>query len=167
MDPVAALLVNLVLAFYYAVESLYRLFFPRQPKDITSDVVLVTGAANGLGRALAHKFAQRGARVVLWDIDKQALEETTAQMTAVGAMVFSYVVDVTDRDRVYEVAARVKQEVGPVTMLVNNAGVVSGKSFLDLSDGDVLRTFNVNAISHFWVIDSSNYTLGCVIDYLP
>ena len=60
---------------------------------------------------------------------------------------FSY----SDRDDVYKTAKRVKQEVGDVAILVNNAGVVTGKKLLNIPDRLVQRTLNVNLMAHFWV----------------
>lgn len=67
---------------------------------------------------------------------------------------YTYVVDISDRHKVYEMASSVAADVGHVTILVNNAGIVSGTRILDIPDEKVIKTFEVNAISHFWV--------GCV-----
>jgi NAD(P)-dependent dehydrogenase (short-subunit alcohol dehydrogenase family) len=69
----------------------------------------------------------------------------------VDSMVFGYKADLCNREDVYRVAEVVKREVGTVDLLVNNAGVVSGKDFLSTSDEQNLLTMNVNAICHFWV----------------
>ena len=152
MDPLAGFFINVLLAFYYLFENLYRMVFRRQAKNVSKDVVLVTGGANGLGRALAFRFARRGARVVIWDIDRDAIEDTVKHFTALGFKIFAYRVDVTDKEAVAKVANRVREEVGPVTLLVNNAGVVSGQKILDLTDDQITRTFAVNTISHFWTV---------------
>ena len=60
-------------------------------------------------------------------------------------------VDLCDRKDVYRVAEEVRREVGDVTIVINNAGVVSGKPLLDIDDASIQRTFDVNVLAHFWV----------------
>ena len=113
--------------------------------------VLVTGGASGLGRLVALKMAGRGATLVLWDLHEgntaRVLDELKAQR---GRQAWAYCCDVSDRSQVYQTAARVKQEVGPVHILVNNAGVVTGKPLLDASDQEIERTMGVNTMALFW-----------------
>ena len=60
-------------------------------------------------------------------------------------------VDVSSREAIYEAAEVVKREVGKVDILINNAGIVSGKKFVDVSDAQIEKTFQVNALANFWV----------------
>jgi all-trans-retinol dehydrogenase (NAD+) len=127
-------------------------------KEITgSDVVLITGAGSGLGRQFAIKFAELGCKkLILWDISEPGLQETKSLVESpkYGSKAWIYTVDVTQRNQVYEYAERVKRDLGScfnVTYLINNAGVVAGNNILDLKDESIIRTFEVNAISHFWV----------------
>ncbi len=101
--------------------------------------VLVTGGARGMGLLIARMAAARGARVAVWDVDRDAL-------AALGEEFATDVVDVGDPDAV--LAAR--DRLPPVDVLVNNAGVVSGKRFADLTPEDVRRTFRVNLEALFW-----------------
>jgi all-trans-retinol dehydrogenase (NAD+) len=113
--------------------------------------VLVTGAGSGLGRAMSFRFARLGARVVAWDIDEKALARLAADMTPItGTAPRTDVVDVRDRRLVYETARRVEAEHGPIDVLVNNAGVVSGKKLLEVSDEQIERTMGVNTMALFW-----------------
>ena len=119
---------------------------------IQGSTVLITGGASGIGRRLAELLARRGARLVLWDIHEPSLRATVEDLRAHhGADVRGYVCDVTDRDAVYSMSARVRAEVGTVDILINNAGVVSGKPFTELPDDMIERTFRVNA--HGAVLD--------------
>ena len=111
--------------------------------------ILVTGGARGMGLAIAKGAAARGASVVLWDRDAEALRAAEAEVAGVEPAV-GQAVDVADRKAVDAAAARLTSEQGPVDILVNNAGVVSGKRFSDLSPGEVERTLAVNAASLFW-----------------
>ena len=72
-------------------------------------------------------------------------------ISAKGGKAFSYQLDVTDRLKVYALKEQVKREVGDVTMLINNAGIVTGKKILDAPDQLMVKTMEVNSISHFWV----------------
>jgi len=64
---------------------------------------------------------------------------------------FYYECDVSNRKKVYEVADRIKKEVGDVDILVNNAGIIIGKSFLDLPEERMVKVMEVNAMAHFWM----------------
>ena len=113
--------------------------------------MLVTGGASGIGRLIALEMARRGGEVVLWDINKEALDAVTAEVNAAGpADAHGYLCDVSDRTSIYTVADRVRAEVGDVDILVNNAGIVSGQSFLELSDGKIEATFRINTLALFW-----------------
>jgi all-trans-retinol dehydrogenase (NAD+) len=105
--------------------------------------VAITGAGSGIGLGLAREAAARGASVVLWDRDTAALDAAVASIPGARGQV----VDVTDRDGVHAAA----EEAGPVDVLVNNAGVVSGKHLVDLTEADVRRTFEVNTLALYWV----------------
>ena len=111
--------------------------------------ILVTGGARGMGLAIAKGAAARGASVVLWDRDAEALRAAEAEVAGVEPVV-GQAVDVADRGAVDAAAARLVSERGPVDILVNNAGVVSGKRFSDLAPEEVERTLAVNAASLFW-----------------
>jgi len=129
-------------------------FVPRQfkMKDVSNDLILITGAGSGIGRLTAIKFAERGANLVLWDIDDKGNAETAKMVRAKGRKAYTYKVDVTNREAVYKTAAIVKQDAGIVTMLLNNAGIVNGKNILDLDDKIVEKVMQVNALSHFSTI---------------
>ncbi|XP_004602588.1 short-chain dehydrogenase/reductase family 16C member 6 [Sorex araneus] len=136
---------------YYGLESLVHTAIPRRKKDVTGEIVLITGAGSGLGRSLAIKFAKLGAILVLWDINEEGNMETCRMIKASGApKVFAYKCDCSNRQEVYRVADQVKRDVGDVTILINNAGVVTGKLFLDIPDHMIEKTFSVNVLSHFW-----------------
>ncbi|XP_033645229.1 retinol dehydrogenase 10-B-like [Asterias rubens] len=75
-------------------------------------------------------------------------------INAFDGNVHAYKVDVTNAEEVYETAKSVSREVGDVTVLVNNAGVLNGKRFMDCSDDMIRRTMDVNVMSHFWTSKS-------------
>ncbi|XP_045774755.1 epidermal retinol dehydrogenase 2 [Maniola jurtina] len=145
----------LVLSCYYILESLFWTLVPnalRPMKSLNGDIVLITGGGGGVGRQLAIKLARLGAKVVLWDVNKEALNKTCAALKDEGYTVASYVVDLADREAVYKTAQRVKIEVGKVDILINNAGVVFGETLLDLNDAAIETTYKVNILSHYWTV---------------
>ena len=92
-------------------------------EDFVGKVVLVTGAAVGIGRAAAVMFAERGADVIIVDIDEVGLEAVEQRIRELGSKVSSYVCDVADEDRVNEIARDVLSKYGKLDVLVNNAGI--------------------------------------------
>ena len=120
--------------------------------------VLVTGGGSGLGRLLACGAAQRGAaEVIVWDISEERAAATVAIIQKHGCAASSMMVDVTDEAGV--VAAG--EAVGGIDILINNAGVVSGRPLLDNSPSSIERTLQVNLHSLFWV---TRAFLGGMID---
>ena len=119
--------------------------------DLRDRTVLITGAASGLGRLLAQKMGARGARLVLWDVDAQGLERVRAELAAAGRTVAAYPCNLRDRAAIAAAAAATLRDHGHVDVLLNNAGVVSGKTLLEASDDHVLRTFEVNTLALFWM----------------
>ena len=119
--------------------------------QIEGSTMLITGGASGLGRRLARGAASRGARVVIWDINQENLDRVLAELPPVGAGGHvGFACDVSQREAVYEAAARVRSEAGDVDILINCAGVVSGKPFLELPDRKIEATFQINSLSLFW-----------------
>jgi all-trans-retinol dehydrogenase (NAD+) len=115
--------------------------------DFRGSHVLITGAASGIGRLMALDAARRGARVTVLDRDAVGLAAVQAEL---GAEAAGYAVDLTDRPAIQAVAARVLAERGAVDILINNAGIVSGRPLLDIPDEAIERTFQVNALALFW-----------------
>lgn len=153
MSELGKMTIKILLMLYYWLASMVLYFVPRRfkVKDITGEIVLITGAGSGIGRLMSLKFAEKGAILVLWDMNPDGNEETARMIKEKGGKAYAYKVDVTDKNVVYETANKVKKEVGDVTILVNNAGIVIGKKFLDLDDKMVEKVFCVNVMSHFWV----------------
>jgi all-trans-retinol dehydrogenase (NAD+) len=114
--------------------------------------MLITGAANGIGRLLALGAAARGARVTLLDRDQAGLLEAQAEIHQAGGDAAGFMVDLCDRDAIQATAARVLATRGPVDILVNNAGIVTGRTLLECSDAAIERTFQVNTLALFWTV---------------
>ena len=120
--------------------------------DFTNKITLITGGACGLGRLVAQKMAARGSHVVLWDIANDSLAKAASEISGAGHKVATYHCNVFDREMVYDTAERVKDDVGKVDILINNAGVVSGRPFLECSDEQLERTMGVNVLAQFWTV---------------
>lgn len=141
----------LLLSIWYNVESFIYFFVPKKKKNIAGEVVLITGAGSGIGRLMAQEFAARSTVLVLWDINQEGMKETARLAKSNGASrVHYYICDCSDKNEVYRVADQVKREVGDVSILVNNAGIVTGKKFMDAPDSLIEKTMDVNIMAHFW-----------------
>jgi all-trans-retinol dehydrogenase (NAD+) len=120
--------------------------------DLRGAHVLVTGAASGIGRLLALGAAARGARVTLLDRDEAGLRAVRAELARGLEPPGVCAVDLCDRPAFQAAAARVLASRGPVDVLINNAGVVTGATLLECSDAAIERTFQVNALAMFWTV---------------
>jgi NAD(P)-dependent dehydrogenase (short-subunit alcohol dehydrogenase family) len=117
-------------------------------KSVAGKTVLVTGGAMGLGKLFAQTAVrEKAAAVVLWDINEGALKDTAAELEADGGTVHPYVVDVSSADAISTAAQAVRDEVGDVHVLVNNAGIVRGNGyFWETKARDVEQTMLINGI---------------------
>lgn len=121
---------------------------------LMNKVVVVTGAAKGIGRAVAMRFAADGARVVLADVDEDAGSRVVKELGLQGAVRFVRC-DVGDAADVANLIASAVQAWGSVDVLVNNAGIVHAADFLSLSEADFDRVLRVNLKGAFLVAQSA------------
>lgn len=151
----ADVLLLILKMLYYIFESIYRLFVSIEEKSVAGEIVLITGAGHGIGRQLAFKYASLGATVVCWDLDQQSNTETVNEIKKLsGSIAYGYKCDVASREDVFKTAERVKQEIGHVTILVNNAGIMPCHAFLDYKPEEVKRLFDINVLAHFWTLQA-------------
>ena len=94
-------------------------------KNFAGRVAVVTGAASGIGRAMADRFAREGMRIVLADIEQSALDQAQSEMRAAGSDVVGVRTDVSDSAQVKALADRAIEAFGAVHIICNNAGVAS------------------------------------------
>lgn len=118
-------------------------------KQLNGKLALVTGAAMGMGKAIAETLLAEGARLALVDINPELLEKTRQSLRRSGVCE-AFVCDIADRDQVRKLATSVEHDLGSVNILVNNAGIVRAAPLLSLSDDDIERMIRINLTAQFW-----------------
>jgi len=120
-------------------------------KPLSDALVLVTGGSRGIGRAIAVRLASLGAAVAICGRDADALNDVSAQLAGLGGRVFSQVADVTRSADVHALIEKTESALGPITILVNNAGVGLFGPAHEKSEEDWDRVLNTNLKSVFLV----------------
>ncbi len=111
-------------------------------------VAIVTGGARGIGYAIARRFLNDGARVMIADIDEKAGEVALEDLHNLGELAF-VATDVGERLDIHNLIAATIDEFGDIDILVNNAGIVHAASFLDVTEADFVRVMRVNVKGPF------------------
>ncbi|AAN54738.1 SDR family oxidoreductase [Shewanella oneidensis MR-1] len=104
--------------------------------DLKDKVVVITGGAGGLGLAMAHNFAQAGAKLALIDVDQDKLERACADLGS-STEVQGYALDITDEEDVVAGFAYILEDFGKINVLVNNAGILRDGMLVKAKDGKV------------------------------
>ncbi|MDD9932362.1 MAG: SDR family NAD(P)-dependent oxidoreductase [Myxococcales bacterium] len=107
-------------------------------------VAVVTGAAKGIGRAVAVQLARDGAAVAVWDLDEGGAAETVAAIEQAGGRAIACVGDAASKDGIAASLTRTREQLGPVTVLVNNAGMTGFTPFRDVSEEALDRMLAIN-----------------------
>src|SRR4051812_19338852 len=113
----------------------------QQPKSLNGRVVAITGAARGIGKATAAALVRQGARVGIGDIDLELARKTAGEL---GQNVRAYELDVTSRPSVAVFLDAVERDLGPLDVVVNNAGIMPVGPFLEESDASAVRQLDIN-----------------------
>jgi NAD(P)-dependent dehydrogenase (short-subunit alcohol dehydrogenase family) len=119
--------------------------------DFSGDIAVVTGAARGLGQAVARLFASRGATVVVGDVDETGATACAEALRGDGLLAHAVAVDVTDEASVAAFAQRVRDEVGRPGLLVNNVGYYAAQPVREIRAADFHRVMALNLTSVFLV----------------
>ena len=119
--------------------------------DLSGKVALVTGASQGLGRRFAQVLAEHGATVGLAARQTDKLEELRQAIEAAGGRAASYALDVTDTAAIDPALARIEAALGPIDLLVNNAGVAVSKGVLEQTEADWDKVVGTNLKGAFFI----------------
>jgi len=106
--------------------------------QIKDKTIVITGAARGIGRALALRFAGQGANIALLDLNAAELEAAAKQCVALGVHASAYTVDVSSETRVAAVLDQVVHDFGALDVIVNNAGIVKDALLVKVKDGEIV-----------------------------
>lgn len=99
---------------------------------------------------MGRKILERGGRLIIWDISEKNISDTLQELESIG-FVKSWKVDISDRQQLISAANEVKQEIGKIDVLINNAGVIVGKYFHEHTEEEILRTMDINANAPMFV----------------
>lgn len=114
-------------------------------QSLKNKVVVITGAGNGIGRALAQLLAEKGAKLALNSRTAANLEETAKLLALEGSRLFTRAFDISDKEAVFQFAQDVNAHFGAVDMVINNAGVaITGLTFEELEISDFEWIFSIN-----------------------
>lgn len=129
--------------------------------DLTGKTALVTGGVHGLGMAMAKGLGHAGAKIVINDrASRETVDQAVAEYKSVGIDAYGYVFDVTDEAAVIENIQKIEAEVGPIDILINNAGIIKRIPIIDMEVADFTAVVNVDLISPFIV--SKNVAKGMI-----
>jgi NAD(P)-dependent dehydrogenase (short-subunit alcohol dehydrogenase family) len=112
--------------------------------DLKGKTAIVTGARQGLGRAIALRLAASGARTVVTDLDKEACEKVVAEIRSAGGEAASLRLDVREENEIREAMEEVKKGFGRIDILVNNAGIYIQQEIETMATEDIDRVISVN-----------------------
>ncbi|KAM3967837.1 epidermal retinol dehydrogenase 2-like [Aphomia sociella] len=135
-------------------KSIYFCIIPPEPKDVSEDIIVISGAGHGLGRAIALRFGRLGATVICVDINKAENEETARMINQEKGTAHNYECDISNRKAVFEVSQKIQRDVGDVTILVNNAGIMPCKPLMRHTEEEIrlLNELNINGV--IWAIQA-------------
>jgi 3-oxoacyl-[acyl-carrier protein] reductase len=107
--------------------------------QLNDKVIIITGAGQGLGRAMAEHLAAKGARLALIDLDQARLDETVAACEAAGSQARAYLCNVANEEQVIATVAAVVDDFGALDGLINNAGILRDGLLLKVRDGEISK----------------------------
>ena len=123
--------------------------------SLNGKTAVVTGAGSGLGQACAVKLARDGAAVAVWDLNAEGAAATVRTIEAEGGRAIAYVGDAADRAAIGQTMGRIRADLGPVLILVNNAGVTGFKPFLEITPEELERIYRINLMGPFFLTQAA------------
>lgn len=141
--------------WYEVVLGIIGVFLPTALKELSGEIVWISGTGHGIGKRLARLYVEQGCKVVCVDINEKNNNQTVKELNSIRPKcAFGYKCDVTNRDEVFELANKVKKEVGTVTVLVNNAGIMPTHPLDQQTPTEIRTTIDLNIVSHFWTLQA-------------
>lgn len=120
--------------------------------------ILITGAANGIGKLLAEKSVEKGCnKLILIDIDKQKLDVFAKSLKDKNSNIFTFKIDLSKKSEIVKISKQIKNKIGSIDILINNAGIIVGKNFVDHSHFEIQKTMEIN----------SNALMHLTLEFLP
>ncbi|WP_413483203.1 acetoin reductase [Morganella psychrotolerans] len=123
--------------------------------SLTGKVVLVTGAAQGIGRGIALRLAKEGADIALVDLKEDSLAKVKKEVEALGRKAVTLVADISQRDQVFAAVEKAEKTLGGFDVMVNNAGIAQVKAIEDVRPEDMERIFRINVDGTMWGIQAA------------
>jgi 3-oxoacyl-[acyl-carrier protein] reductase len=121
--------------------------------DLQGKVIVITGAAQGLGQKMAEIIAAQGAKLALVDVDHEKLQDTVRLCSEAGAKAKDFPADVTDEPAVESLFSSIRKDFGSVDSLINNAGITSDALLVKAADGEVQRKMSLAEFDRVIAID--------------
>ena len=122
---------------------------------LTGKVILVTGAAQGIGRGIALRLAKEGADIALVDLKEEGLAKVKKEVEALGRKAATFTADISQRDQVFAVVDKAEKALGGFDVMVNNAGIAQVKAIEDVLPEDMDRIFRINVDGTMWGIQAA------------
>lgn len=119
--------------------------------DVKGKVVLITGSSRGIGNILARGFASAGSIVILNGLDPGRVETAVNSLKGVSSTIYGYPFDVSDYDSVKEIIPRIEEEVGPIDILINNAGIQRRAPLSEMTMEEWTQVIQINLSSVFYI----------------
>lgn len=112
--------------------------------ELNGKRILITGGASGIGKLMGKIALQKGAELIIWDVNQLSIDQTLLEFENLGK-VRAFKVDVSDVEQIKNTASKVRNELKNIDILINNAGIVVGKYFDEHTTQDIRQTMNINA----------------------
>lgn len=113
-------------------------------RSLNGRVAVVTGAGSGIGRAIALRLAEDTAKVAIWDINPTGAEETAQMVRDAGGTALALTADCSDKAAIHAAAEQTRKELGPIAIVVNNAGIAPFTPFLETEDDLFDKVIRIN-----------------------
>lgn len=117
--------------------------------NLEGKVAIVTGGAQGIGKGIVERYVKENAKVAIFDIDKDMLEATEAEIKSMGGDVITFTVDVLSKKQIFNAVNAVADKWGHIDILVNDAGICPWADFLEIPEEDWDKVMGINLKGYF------------------